>query len=133
MPSPFTPTAGGRSSRILVRPVSWLWRPSVPELPEAVPPVPVEAPVPVEPPLVPDVPPVPPCSNVRVSSLYWPSWTIALLRPDGYSGYRSAICFGPRRLVSRARSVSSFMLPRRSQAIAFSQETESTGVQFCGL
>ena len=37
------------------------------------------------------------------------------------------------RLVSRARSISSCMLPRRSQAIALSQATESTGVHCSGL
>src|SRR5688500_18278465 len=77
--------------------------------------------------------PEPSCSNVFVSSSYWPSCTIGLFRSYGYCGYRSAICCGPRRLVSRARSISSCMLPRRSQAIAFSQATESTGVHSAGL
>ena len=40
---------------------------------------------------------------------------------------------GSSRLVISARSISSCMLPRRSQAIALSQATESTGVHFCGL
>lgn len=96
--------------------------------------MPEEVPVPAVPPAdepVPAAEPVEP--KVLVTSSYWPAWTIVLLRLYGYCGYRSAISLGPRRLVIRARSTSSCMLPRRSQAIAFSQATESTGVHFPGL
>lgn len=76
---------------------------------------------------------VPVRAYVPVTLSYAPSWTIALFRLYGYSGYRSAICFGPSRLVIRERSISSCMLPRRSQAIALSQATESTGVHCWGV
>lgn len=110
--------------------------PVVPADEPVAPVVPVAPVAPVVPVLVPvptGVPAAALCSKLLVSASYWPSCTIGLFRLYGYSGYRSWICCGPRRLVIRARSISSRMLPRRSQAIAFSQEIESTGVHCCGL
>ncbi len=62
-----------------------------------------------------------------------PPSTIGLFRLAGYFGYSWSIWAWLKRLVSRARSISSCMLPRRSQAMALSQATESTGVHFPGL
>lgn len=71
-------------------------------------------------------------SNFPVALLYEPSSTMGRWVAEGYAGYRSLICWELSRLVISARSISSCMLPRRSQAIALSQATESTGDQASG-
>src|SRR6266508_6076530 len=58
-----------------------------------------------------------------------PLSTIGRLRPKGYGGYSCSTCARLKPLASRvARSISSVMLPRRSQAIALSQDRLATGV-----
>ena len=55
--------------------------------------------------------------------------TITGLRSNGYSGYSWSIWSAVKSGAIIARSVSSSMLVRRSQAIAFNHATESSGVQ----
>ena len=50
----------------------------------------------------------------------------------GYGGYNSAIRSSLNRADNVARSSSSTVLPCRSQAMALSQDSESTGLQSSG-
>lgn len=118
MPLPFGPSSAGISSRVSESEESCVFRPSVA-------PCTVFAPTPVD--------DVAAGSNAPVTDEIAPWSTIGRCLSYGYAGYSSSICSLLSLLVISERSISSCMLPRRSQAIAFSQATESTGVHLVGL
>lgn len=123
MPLPFGPRRAGMPSRTSERAPSW---DCVPEPDE---PVPSRPPPGVSPVVAPSASPASAFgSNFPVDSSTAPRSTIGWWSAYGYSGYSCLIWLALIRLVMSERSISSCMLPRRSQAIALSQATESTGV-----
>ena len=73
-----------------------------------------------------------PAYGVRVTAVGHHRWEDSVVTRQDPEGRDYHWVAGVSRAEASARSTSSSMLPRRSQAMALSQATESTGVHFSG-